>query len=130
MEDNVVEKIVLVLTGEGGELYAIPQEALKQYLASDEQKAAIEEVWGGDDVSGYSMYQNYLAGQAVSQKQTEFRQNREEIRHKADYAQMSAAADAGGGESSNSEAKSDPIRKGFFTGVLTTLRLMPAKATK
>jgi hypothetical protein len=130
MEDNMVEKSVLVLTGEGGELYAIPQEALKQYLATDEQRAAIEEVWGGDDVSGYSMYQNYLAGQAVSQRHSDLHQRREEIRHKADYAQMSAAADAGGGEPGRSGAEADPIRKGFFTGVLTTLRLMPAKATK
>ena len=76
------------------------------------------------------MYQNYLAGQAVSQKQTEFRQHREEIRHKADYAQMSAGADAGGGEAGKSDAESVSVKKGFFTGVLTTLRLMPAKATK
>jgi hypothetical protein len=71
-----------------------------------------------------------MAGQAASQKQDDLRHRGEEIRHKADYAQMSAHGDAGGGEASNSNT--DPIAngKGFFTGILITLRLRPAKVAK
>jgi len=129
MEANNVETNVLVLTGEAGEMYAIPQDALEQYRVSDEQRAELEEQWG-DDVSGYTMYQSYLNEQAMGQRNAEMRQQREAMRHKADYAQMSADAGAGGEETAAKASGEAQGMKRLFTGVLTTLRLAPARTPK
>jgi hypothetical protein len=132
MDDNRAETEVLVLTGDAGELYAIPQDALEHYRLTDEQKAEVEEQWG-EEVSGYSMFENYLAEQANANRQAEFRQRSDEILHKAEHAQMTASGD----EQSEVDAqvaevaKAEPrgVRK-LFTGVLATLRIAPAKVAK
>jgi hypothetical protein len=120
MEDSTVEKKVLILTGEAGELYVIPQNALEQYRVTDEQKAELEQQWG-DDVSGYGMYQNYLAEQTAAYQRAELHQRGEEIRHKADYAHGTGESEADV-EAGDADSAAQPmgIRR-LFTGVLTTL---------
>jgi hypothetical protein len=123
MADKSVETTVLVLTDDNGELYAIPQDALERFRISDEQRAQIEQEQG-DDVSGYSMYQNYLSQQNHAHKQSEFSRRGEEIRHKADYTQM-AGKEAEEGTAAGVALQPQGIKR-FFSGVLTTLRLAPA----
>ena len=93
MEGSTAETKVLVLSGEGGELYAIPQEALEQYRVTGEQQAQLEEQLG-DDVSGYSMYQNYMSEQTAAYKRSELNQRGEEIRHRADYEHGTSGTEA------------------------------------
>ncbi len=123
MEGSTAEKKVLVLTGEAGELYAIPQDALEQYRVTGEQKAQLEEQLG-DDVSGYSMYQNYLSQQTAAYNRAELDQRGEEIRHKADYAHGAAEDEVD--MEAGSTAQPMGVRR-LFTGVLATLKLAPTR---
>jgi hypothetical protein len=129
MDDKKVETTMLVLTDEADELYAIPQEALEQYRVTEEQKAALEQEWG-EEVSGYSMYQNFLSQQTSAYDQAELRRRGEEIRHKANHAQMTTTSDQQD-EVGIQVAEVEPRgMKKLFTGVLTTLRLAPVRITK
>jgi hypothetical protein len=122
MEGSTVEKKVLILTGEAGELYAIPQDALEQYRVTDEQKAELEEQLG-DDVSGYSMYQNFMTEQTAAYQRAELNQRGDEIRHKADYARAGRESE-GDVEAASAGSAAQPMGvRRLFTGVLTTLRL-------
>ncbi len=111
MEKNATDQKVLLLTDESGSHYAIPFEALERYRVSDEQRSEIEGLLG-PDVSGYGMFEQSVAEHRAAQYQAD-RQD------EAARERLLKSA----GESADVEAGSLPGR-GFFTGVVATLRSM------
>jgi hypothetical protein len=106
---------VLVLTGEGGEIYAIPREVVEQHRVTGSNKTEIETQLE-DEVSGYTMYQNFVAQQTAGYHQSEARQAAAEARM-ARQAQMDDASAAGQPSGGGSAAG---IR-GALVGVWRTL---------
>jgi hypothetical protein len=84
---------VLLLTDSAGNMYAIPVGTLERYRVSGEEKGKWEQLLG-DDVSGYSMYQNYMTEQLAGYGQAERRQAAEESRMAQMASQASKGADA------------------------------------
>jgi hypothetical protein len=70
---------VLVLTGEGGEIYAIPRDVVERHRLTGERKQAVERELG-DDVTGYSMYQQFMSQQLADIHQAEARKAGAEAR--------------------------------------------------
>jgi hypothetical protein len=84
---------VLVLTGEGGEIYAIPRDVVERHRLTGERKQAVERELG-DDVTGYSMYQQFMSQQLADIHQAEARQAGAEARM-ARQAQSQETSDTG-----------------------------------
>ena len=63
----------LLLTDENGNYFAIPRETVEQYRAKGEQKVRIEKALG-DDVSGFTMYQQHINEFRTATYQAERRQ--------------------------------------------------------
>ena len=57
--DAVQGNEMLVLTDENGNTYAIPREVVERHRVTADRKAAMERELG-EDVSGYSMYQQFM----------------------------------------------------------------------
>jgi hypothetical protein len=128
VEDNKVDTTVLVLIDEVGELYAIPEDALERYRLTDKGKAELVEQ-SDEEVSGYSMFENYLAEQANAHRRAEFRQRSDEILHKAEHAQMAESDRQSEVNAQAAEAEPRGVKK-LFTGALATLRIAQIKITK
>ncbi len=105
---------VLVLTDEAGNLYAIPRDVVEQHRLTGEQKAQFESQLG-EDVSGYSMYQQYMNEQLAGYHQAESRQVAAEAR-------LARSASTGTEGTPEQESEIAPNRlRGLMTGVWRSL---------
>ena len=72
-DQNTRNDEFLLLTDEEGNYFAIPRGTVEQYRAEGEQKERIEKALG-EDVSGFSMYQQHINELRASTYQAERRQ--------------------------------------------------------
>lgn len=87
--DTTRDNEVLVFSDHEGNYYAIPREMVERHKVSDEQKAELQELVG-DEVSGYSMYEQFMTQQRVDTHYSELRQEAAEARRAAEaHPQMS-----------------------------------------
>lgn len=107
---------ILVLTDEEGNMYAIPRQVVEQHRLTEAQKAEITSELG-DDVSGYSMYQQFMNQQMAAQHQAESRYAAAEARM---ARQAQDEEDASTADQSEEVARSAGLR-GIVTGVWRSL---------
>ncbi len=104
----------LILSDENGNYFAIPRETVEKYKASGEQRDQIEQALG-EDVSGYSMYQQQMNEYRTSTYQAERRQE-------AAQERMARSARPDPGESTPSSAEeSDRSLGQMLTGTWKSL---------
>lgn len=105
---------VLVLSDENGNVFAIPREVVEQYRLTDQERAQLESQ-SGKDVSGYSMYQQFMNQQMASQHQAALRQA-------ADDARMTRIAASEEEESASRQGTTRSSRLGgIMTGIWRSL---------
>ena len=113
--DAVQGNEMLVLTDENGNTYAIPREVVERHRVTADRKAAMERELG-EDVSGYSMYQQFMNQQLASYHQAEARQAAAESR-------MARTANAGEAAENGQQAASPATGlRGVLVGVWRSLR--------
>lgn len=107
---------MLVLTDDEGNMYAIPRQVVEQHRLSEAQKAEITSELG-DDVSGYSMYQQFMNQQMAAQHQAESRHAAAEAR----MARQALADDDAVAADPAQDVDRAPGLRGIVTGVWRSL---------
>jgi hypothetical protein len=111
-------KEALVLSDADGNIYAIPRDIVEAHRVTPEQKAQLEELLG-DDVSGYTMYQQLMTHQHSDTHLSEMRQKGAEARM-AKSAQEEATQGAVGSEAKATTAPA-PALRAVLTGIWMSL---------
>ena len=116
----------LLLTDENGNYFAIPRETVEQYHAKGEQKVRIEKALG-DDVSGFTMYQQHINEFRTATYQAERRQEAAQER----LARSSRSDSGSGSEEGSSGLKESGAGIGqMLTGMWKSLPFLRPTTTE
>ncbi len=114
--DTTRDNEMLVFNDPEGNYYAIPREMVERHKVTDEEKAELQNLMG-DEVSGYSMYEQFMTQQRADTRYTELRQEADGVRRAAEAHPQASQ----GTKDSDAKRQSTSGLKGAFVGMWVTM---------
>jgi hypothetical protein len=111
----------LVLSDPDGNWYAIPRQTVERHRVTGELKEQVDQVLG-QDVEGFSMYQQFLSQQQAGSHQAD-------RRREAAEARMAASAGREDTEDTNASTPASAGVRGMITGVWRSLPFLKPAST-